>query len=491
MKRILLIVIAAFAASSSVCAQQFDNYSFEDWSTETLFEEPIVPVDIVTSNPHSYFTSGYGNVESRTNTDSLGNFAHLESTTDSVMGFIIIGEIDGELDDPLNLEFSGGVEVNPGGAAGTSPDILYIDMNYDCEPTDSVYVVIGAKNNGNMTAVTISKLSGSSGGWVTEAFDINYFLAVPGYDGADSLVIAVTSENPELTINPGNMVEIDNIRYVDASGTMVRFTWGDFENWDATEVTDPDGWFTSNPYTEEVSVSENIGESTHGTSSLKIVTQNYVNDEEHGFVLMGSFESDTSGVIEGVPVDSLPLSLEFDYQYTSGGNGEDSAFIAYGGYTSTIAEGRTIVVGASVILEETTGGGFTHYTMDISSSGETPDSVYLFMMSSYSSDDDSVHVPQLESELIIDNLKVNYAVVTSTLSAVDVDGGVFPNPSAGEINVSATVSAVNVYDANGRFVQSYTNQGASINTGLAPGMYYYQLESESVVDGSLHKLLIH
>jgi len=133
--KILLSVILFLVVIVNVSAQQFTNASFENWSQQVQFDDPV---PYITTNLHVYMANDSSNVKKSTDAHGGSYSAKLETVVvgpDTMSGGMFIGT-------------PGFQTINGGTPLVTHPDSLKIWAKFNILPTDTANVVVMFKNNG-------------------------------------------------------------------------------------------------------------------------------------------------------------------------------------------------------------------------------------------------------------------------------------------------------------------------------------------------------
>jgi hypothetical protein len=262
-----------------------------------------------------------------------------------------------------------------------------------------------------------------------------------------------------------------------------------FENWNTlTGTENPDSWITSNSLiaigaTSETSVVKESDSQSGFAASIKTVE---LDNNPYpgflpnavGFMMYGNLNPITEE-FSGLPFVGMPSAIEFYSKYQPIGIDTFSISARLTRWNSATSERETIAEGffSSSATEPDYSLKALNFNYVVS---ELPDSLMIFINSS------SSFSPNAGSQLFIDGLFateavvfVNVPTITSNLPSVKV----FPNPAKNWLQISsgADFSKVEIYDINGRLVQSNFNPSGKeckIDvSSMSPGFYIYSIIS--------------
>ena len=131
MKKIITLSAFAFSFLFSF-AQQIPNNDFENWTTQTLFEEPD---SFATFNSSAFFILPGGNVK-KVAVPFHGSYAArlttVANSTDTILGALVIGN-------PVQNGIQGGLPYTG------MPDSISVHVMYNVLANDTAFCIIGFK----------------------------------------------------------------------------------------------------------------------------------------------------------------------------------------------------------------------------------------------------------------------------------------------------------------------------------------------------------
>lgn len=334
----LLAVLLAFP---TVSRAQMPNPDFEQWTSSQLNFPTVWKTYGVIRK-----VAGYrGGFAARIMRDPRGG---------SGPGAVIYGE-------PEN-NFAGGIPLSG------RPDSAVGYFKVHVPAGDTGWYLVFLKRGGQIISQDIFYLFGTdTGSFRRLAFAINY----KDTGRADSVVIGVASTNPN---NPrdGGFVVADSL-HLTAGATAYQIPNGRFESWNTVNITDLNGWFTSN-------VAFPAGGTVPVTRSTDRVFGNYACRIENvaqpgggyamGYIMAGRQGDD--GPEPGFPVSGRDSFLFINYKCTPQGDTINIAIIMYD-------SGQR--VGMGILSQHNTVSSWKSDSIRISyNSGytETPDSAVVF-----------------------------------------------------------------------------------------------------------------
>ncbi|MFT6851246.1 MAG: hypothetical protein ACJATA_002067 [Sphingobacteriales bacterium] len=316
MKKFLLTLtlISVFGFAQA----QIPNPEFEDWSIDTLFEQPT---KFTTSNFFADPEDG-GPTVTRVAND-LGGFSARAESNENQTGLVFAGEV---LEDD---------DFRPGLAYSMSPDTLFIRNRRSMANGDSAFAITIFFVNGEAISFSQYFLADTQNEYGVDTFLVPSLLVDP-----DSMFIGFTSGNPDASA-AGSWIEVDYMRF----NTSEEIENGEFEEWNAVTVEDPIEYFTTNRFTLASGASVVKSEDAHsGDFAMMIETKMAGAPEDSSFIgaaITGIPAED--GIAGGFPLDSLPNALTGYYKYAPQNgdsaeitillkkwNGVQSDFVAFG-----------------------------------------------------------------------------------------------------------------------------------------------------------------
>jgi hypothetical protein len=465
------------------------NGGFEQWTTLSLFEHPVVtPSAFESSNYETFFR--YNGALNVTKVTGASGFAiRLETKVfqgDTVFGYGIFGGNPGDSDVP----------VFPGGFPFTDKNVTGIKgkFRYNISLTSPGMLIVQFKNNGVPIGGTLQTpgmymftFSGSQPNFTEQI--LNFTPALPSVP--DEVAIAFVSNDPfnESSVSvPGNFLEIDDLSF---TGTTATVPGGNFNNWSMLPGFEyPTAWDVE--YNPALTLFEKSSDKNSGSFSLRLNTIVEGNATWVGQASLGKEEN--SGTKPVMALTGVPLSLSFHYKYITLATDTATVWISLTKWNGT---SRSYVGGSYEYLTAQT--AFTSKSIPIFINPlQTADSIAIRFESSYRRFDDPVpgyNVPQNGSALYIDDIVINYAV-TGVSSATAQTVSVFPNPSSDGIfhlntgnQEPGEIKILNALMQEVEYRKSVSSGITTLDLSAAPSGVYYILLSENgeVVSGKLVK----
>lgn len=458
---------------SQVFSQQIPNSSFENWTVNTLYEEPD---SFLTTNLQSYFTIGLGNV-SRTTDSQQGTYAaHLQtiaSTPNNITGGMFIGT-------PGDNGISGGYPYSQ------KPVALQGYLKYNIQPGDTAGIMVLLKRNGEFMAIAAINPVGTQSSYMQFTAPFTWIDTVSSHF-PDTIVALVSSSNFNNAF-AGSELYIDNITL---TGVTQPFPNGDFENWTPNAVEDPDNWATINfigIMTGEYSATKTTDYYGAGTYALKLETVIIPNEssaDTMGFLTNGRLGDD--GPRGGLKVDNYPKKVSGYYKYVP--VGPDTALAALFLYGHDVFNNLLVLDSCMMVLPPT--NTYTYFEMLLNYQGPVPADTLNITFAS-SNIKDSTNYIGAGSVLYLDELGIEYFPL-SINEAVSNIGNVslFPNPARDFIILNTSsendFSEIRIFDLNGTQIRvnTFNNNKVDISE-ICNGIYVYQLiSSDKIESGKL------
>lgn len=402
---------------------QIPNADFENW------------------NNNSYTTPAiwnfFGNITQVQGVN--GNYAVRMERSINGPGAIIHGNPQGNV-------FWGGLPTTD------RPDSLVGNFNYSIAPNDTAWVLVIFKSNGVPISMDLNKITGNSGGnYIHLGFKNNFTSGLT----PDSVVVGVTSSNPDDTLNPmGGFMMIDDLQFKDASGTTYPIANGDFENWNLASSDEPIDWFTSNssyiPYLQFPATKTT--DAQNGTYAIRLENLTMPFGIGYGYALAGP--QGQNGPMPGFPVTQRDSSLNGYYKFFP--QNTDTAMM----YMVMFYQGTQ--VGWGFYQEFNTVNTYTYFSTPIYYDGMffgVPDSATIVLAPFKGGSN-----PSGNSVLFIDNLSLNsQSVSLKSHNQPNNKMFVYPNPATDYTNVNYLIEkesmvTINVYDITGKLVETIKNE---------------------------------
>lgn len=360
------------------------------------------------------------------------------------------------------------------------PDSAIVFVKRHLVAGDSAWFLVFLSRDAIKISQDNFKFGGSdTSKFVRLAFKINY----NDTGSADSLLIGVSSTNPEAQFN-GSFVIVDNIQF--SGGTYGTVPNGDFELWNTKTIEDPTGWFSSNQNlmvsSSELPVSKTTDAALHNYA-VKIQNVAAGNDFHQGYIMAG--RQGNNGPLPGFAV-----------------NGRDSVLYVY--YKCFPKNGDEINIGVMMYDSgQMVGTGFIRQGFDISTWSQTPIPIQYF--GGYTGTPDSAAIfcaaftggdPAYGASLLyVDGLRFNQAWVSvNTFAKYDGLLSVYPNPAQGDVQIRFSAQqnksyTISLYNTEGKLVykeeaiaQREGQQNITIKTAaLNSGIYTIQLQTGLVL----------
>lgn len=463
MKKIFTLVSALFVSCASF-SQAIQNPGFENWSIQTLYSDPT---GFTSSNLQTFYLGGAPNVTKVGNAQQGSFAARMETTLidgDTISGSLAIGT-------PSQFGFDGGTPYTG------VPDTVVVYAKYNIMAGDTAFVGVAFKSNGNVVGQALRTVTGSASNWTRIATPVQYLNTQ-----IDTLVAFMSSSNVYNSqgIIAGSYLEIDNIQLIGASQP---FPNGSFEGWTDVNSEEPDDWTTFNFFSLMSASPSTVTKSTDahsGSYSAQVKTLN-IDGDTIGFLTNGDFDED--GPFGGMHVDANPKKLTGYYKYTP--VGPDTAVFALLSYRYDAQSGTTITLDSSFVALPPT-AGFVQFTASLTyNTWPYADTVGIVFASSNLSGDGSF--VGIGSELLVDDLSLEYYPVGVEENESAIKASVYPNPANDQFYIEYAANQGNIqfelYNLIGSKVMSRTINTSSASkeiistNGLQKGIYLYTLVS--------------
>ncbi len=464
---LLTTCICLFSYVNGQVTEHVHNGSFENWENEFHYEIPELSFGFEHSAFGSYYTFGESNL---TRVDGVsGDAMRLETMSndeDTIFGFIVYGSVDGGDND---TEFMDGFPL---------PEDDYLgfggSFRYDLQDGDSAWVLCILKSEGEIINMNLWKLVGTEENFTEMTWEFDSLVESP-----DSAIIAFTSSDPDLegiAQLDGNWIEIDDLFFVNGAEDPVDFENNDFEDWETFMTFEPEGWVTSNIFTEGGSSVRQAQNGTDGDYSVRVVSEPRIFEDEEpfGWLQRGQIYEVENGDVGIIPGDALMgevVSVQLDYHYQSGGNGLDTAevLVAFTKY-NTVSD--TTVFGGAAHAKLIPNDEMESITLALNIF-DAVDSMAILISSGLIDDEDSpAYEPQQGSTLTIDNFTITTDVLgTEVTTDILASKGAYPNPCEGVLNLPAHDARVTIMNMSGKTVAEYgaTEEGQPVE--LDKGIY--------------------
>lgn len=475
MKKVLLAFCCLISGYSY--AQVITDGSFENWTTELLYE------DI------EWWNSGAseGRIVYKSTDRVEGDYSvYMETSIDSVYGDTLFGFV-------LYGEF--GDQGPESGLPFLSPaDTVKVSLKYDIMPGDTGIMLVSFLKLGVEQSTDLFTFTGSQSTWAEFSFPLSIGANV---GDRDSLVIAIASSNAlgEVGITPGSWMMVDDVHFASSISPVVdEVRNGGFEDWNDIEVEDLDDWSSFNAELASFGVvgARKVAGTQNGTSAVRVETNEVYygdgsSDTIPGYIINGFFNQQDSSS-NNIPVGyNGPIAgrLSGDFKYSPAGPNE-SAFLSI-----TFYKDGSYLDEYGYEFDSFT-PVFTSFDFDYVLQ-EQPDS---FMVSLYSGETPGAN-------LTMDNLAISDITAIDNYDALKtIDITVFPNPVKESFHVSINgvsekATSFKIIDVLGNEVANVPLllkgnklEGTTELNDVSTGVYFYQFikNNEVLKSGKFTKL---
>ena len=429
-------------------AQQILNGNFENWTMQTLYEDPN---GYLSTNGWTYPSLPGGNVI-KTTSSYHAQFAcqltTIQAAADTMFGGLFIGT-------PGNKTINGGIPYTG------QPDSVSAYMKFNIQPGDTAIFIVGFKNSGSIIAMGVQMFTGVQNTYKRISFPTNLTSA------PDSMIAIISSSRLDPPRMPGSSLTIDSITFI---GSTQTFPNPDFENWTPLTVEEPDNWTTINFGKTSIPSATKSANSYSGAYALRLETIQTSWGDTAGFIMKGTFGQ--NGPTGGMQVFSNPSKITGYYEYFPVGN--DTAF---GSAFSFINSMRV----DSSFIPFTAKSTYTYFEIPLNYSGWPYVDTLNIIFSSSVITKSNVN---LGSVLYIDSLNILYLPTGISENENYLKQSVYPNPFSNTAIISLqgiqekTVDCY-IYDLIGNVVmkkENITSNAVVINRNNLPaGMYQYRI----------------
>jgi hypothetical protein len=272
-----------------------------------------------------------------------------------------------------------------------------------------------------------------------------------------------------------------------AATAQVTIPGNDFEKWQTTIVSQPEGWLTSSlsdPFAEKKSVTK-TNDAYHGNSAIRLETieTEYQGQATimQGFAISGKM--DFSGYSIGFPCSKRPRRLSFYYKYAP--TFHDSMVVSILLQKSN-GSGEPTIIGMGAFLSGQTTTEYTYGTINIEyESEEMPDTALIGIFS-------GIDTLNAGSVLIIDYLNFEQEADIQQVETPKtlLVGNIFPQPANNHINIpllseKSQIVQLEVTDMLGKNLTSVAQDiHSGENTISVPveswkaGIYLYNIKAD-------------
>jgi hypothetical protein len=468
MKKFFLFLLPAlFAFSPESQTQNLPNASFESWTQQFYYSDPV---NFWTTNFQAYF-SGAGPTVTKT-TDAYAGLYAVKLESVSVDSGILPGAI--AIGSPGPGGFAGGFPFNE------IPDTLSGFVKYSISPGDTGFLFVILSVNGSPIATGIYHFTGEQNAYTEFKVPINSFLPVQ----PDTLqFLAGTSQNFD---NPpaNNFIYLDELQF---TGSLEPFPNGGFENWNDIASDEPDGgWFTSNLFNTPGDPGVTKTADAHsGNYAIRLENKPILFGPVGTFVIFG--ELGPNGPVGNFPLLNLPKKITGFYKYAPMGN-DSSLFLTLFSKWNAATQVSDSIAGLRISLPPAANYTAFELPFDFDWPAQ-PDTMMFGFSPSFIDNDTSVSV--IGSVLQVDELAIEFVSgVVARLDQYLTLINAFPNPAGDFLQLdfalaNQTPLKIVIFDARGKEIKIFDagvrNGSVSIllPTGdLRPGSYFYSIITE-------------
>lgn len=441
MKSLFLFLIVFFLLSSNILSSQpIKNNGFENWTTDTLFQEPE---GFQTSNFWSYANTGEANVV-KTGDSFMGGYAArlatLGSPDDTIQGMMVLGEIEQD-------GIGGGIPFVE------RPTTVKAYLKHDIMPDDTALFFVAFMKQGEAIGEMVGQITGKMDTYYLFEQTVVWF----SQDDPDSLHCVISSSNLDNLQYVGSNLYVDSIHF---SGTEVPFPYGDLENWTDVIIEEPDDWGTINFLmfmTDTISATKST-DAHEGNYAARVQTVGSIEDEEDnlfGYITNGTFGDD--GPEGGLEVDLNPFMVTGYYKYIP--QESDTALAAVYTYRYDFDGDSIIELEEQTIrLPET--DEYTYFEIIMGYNSQPKVDTINISFASSNFEGIGSGEPYLGSVLFLDQLNITYYPVDVAVYESNTNFSVFPNPSTGKvtIEIEGEFDKLMIYDILGSVVKGWSNK---------------------------------
>lgn len=454
MKKLQLLLSTAVLLVATALTAQIPNPGFEDWNTKTLYDN----LDgYFTSNLQTYAVSGMANVSKVSG--ASGQAVRMETMiidSDTVPGLIA-----------NDAGFFRGVPFV------SQPDSVRITARFDIQPGDTAQLVFLFKRNGipfffpqNFIGYT-----GQQSAFTTVTYPLN--LPLP----PDSLYFIAASSNIFGTALPGSWIEIDDITFTNSAEQVAN---NNMENWTPVDLTEPDGWGTTNLASAVLGAAPSVREiqgNTGSAAQIEVVDLGLFGDTDTFGFMANNFDFFAGGE-PGSPYADQPEKFTFNYRYAPQGNDQAIVYVVFSKW-DPIDQDRDSINGGIVYLSAAANWTAEEITFDWTGK-PMPDTISVII----GAGDFFAETAVPGSLLDIDDLALAFPTGETVLLFEEKPIRLFPNPASQKITIQVGSivgpnAQLQVFDVLGRQVyqtQLGDRQQDIISLqGWATGTYLYEI----------------
>jgi hypothetical protein len=456
---LLLLLSLSFIHAN---AQSIPNGGFENWTTKTLYSEPI---GYFTSNPWVYGSAGVGNIEKSTEA-RFGEFAAKLQTikvkNDTMPGMLVIG-----------TPGTGG--INGGLPFIGMPDTISFYAKYDINPLDIGYFIVAFKKNGVYLSQAIATFTG------TEDTYKRFKVLTNLTSQPDSMVAFITPSRMDPPKYPGSTLWIDSISFIHSTEP---FPNGNLEDWTTLKTEEPDNWNSTNKSSDLNHPTAIKSTETHsGSFALQLQSVSTSWGGTIAYITNGYMGKHNEGPIGGMQVSANPKKVSGYYKYTP--NGDDNPIVGLFSYHYDAVAGKSTNIETQIIKLPAT-DTYTYFEVPMNYNGtDQVDSLNIF----FAANDMMANKTNVGSVLFLDDLDISYYdLPTNIIMNNENETRVYLVGKVLHIDrIESQVSELILLNSIGQKVVNTNLNGSntSLQVGSLPnGIYIYNLKNN---DGSTAK----
>ena len=404
-QKLTLLLLFIIACSMTMKTQTIPNGDFENWSQDTLYEEP-----------QQYFTTNFQSA-------IMGTAPGAQKTTDSYSGnYAVKLTTKAQNGDtiPALLGLGNLNNLMQGIPYTDKPDSVFMHVKENMVPGDTANAIFLFKYMSNTIGMTQFQFTDSATSYQAYSKKINWFVPTAS---PDSVALIITSGTFNSTNNSaGSNITVDNLSF--GSGYTDPPN-NDFENWYERINEKPDSWLTSNSLVDSSNLAvEKTNDSYSGNYAAKVSTKLTITDDTIGFLTNGRPTNSTFVSEGGYQVSQNPDVLSGYYKYTP--DGSDSALVSVYSYAKDQSTNNlTRVDSNSVMLPQA--NNYTLFEVPMNyDSWPVVDTVSIIFVPGKSTHQTTP--VGLGSELYVDDLSMSYKP-TSVEESTNRPLTIAPNPA--------------------------------------------------------------
>lgn len=451
MKNYYLLLLTAFLGTQlNAQMGQIQNGSFENWTSNTLYESPT---PWFTANDENW--QGISTVSKSTDASHAMYSIEISAkevgpNPDTTFGYFLHGSI--------------GQSGPDGGIPYTDVfNEVTFDYKSDLPVGDTIYLVM-FRFDGTGTPIEqilLPAFYGTNGTWTAGSIPIT---STP----QSELFIGFVIGDPFTSSNmptPDAWGRIDNVVLKNNSVATTSLPNFSFENWTSVSTEDPDNWSTLNSQLAPLGLENTIKttDANSGTYAAQLTTvyNPQWNDTIGGMVLLGTFDFNGPNPFIPAPYNGTPSSFSYAYKYAPT-NGDPS-----GGIMVQFFSGGSII--GFDVVNATPQATYTTGTIPLNYVG-TPDSV---MVAAFSGD-------SIGSVMHVDDFSFSGGNVgLEEFATMEVE--IYPNPASDFVMIKSKGQFnFKIIDVTGKVIHE-EKQSIGIQTintsNYLKGIYFVQIDN--------------